>query len=146
VARGLRVQFSDHDPAPLEFVAQSAAENRFDPGRYSIRHLDWRTLPDERFSLIIGADVIYELRLVPLVAELLSRLLAPDGMGVIASPYRAAADGFPAALADFGLTCEEKAVSARSPDGQSIVGTIYQVRRPTSSITTRVIPRASRSI
>ena len=146
VARGLRVQFTDHDPAPLEFVARSAAENRFDPGRYSIRQLDWRSLPDERFSIILGADVIYELRLVPLVAGLLSRLLAPDGMGVIASPYRAAAQGFPAALADVGLTCQEKSVTARSPEGQTIEGTIYHVRRPNSTFTTGIIPAASPSI
>src|SRR5262249_11375036 len=61
VARGLRVQFSDHDPAPLEFVARSAVENRFHPGQYSIRQLDWHSLPDERFSIVLGADVIYEL-------------------------------------------------------------------------------------
>jgi predicted nicotinamide N-methyase len=146
VARGLRVQFTDHDSAPLEFVARSAAENRFDPGQYSIRQLDWRNLPDERFSIILGADVLYELRLVTLVAGLLSRLLAPDGMGVIASPYRAAAQGFPAALAEVGLTCEEKSVTSRSPEGQTIEGTIYQVRRPKSIFTTGIMPSSSPSI
>jgi predicted nicotinamide N-methyase len=146
VARGLRVQFTDHDSAPLEFVARSAAENRFDPGQYSIRQLDWRNLPDERFSIILGADVLYELRLVPLVAGLLSRLLAADGMGVIASPYRAAAQGFPAALAEVGLTCEEKSVTSRSPEGQTIEGTIYQVRQPNSIFTTGIMPSSSPSI
>jgi predicted nicotinamide N-methyase len=146
VARGLRVRFTDHDPAPLEFVARSAAENRFDPGQYSIRHLDWRSPPDERYSIILGADVIYELRLVPLVAELLSRLLAPDGMGVITSTYRAAAQGFPAALADLGLTCQEKSVTARLPEGPTIEGTIYHVSRPTSAFTTGIFPGASPSI
>jgi predicted nicotinamide N-methyase len=146
VARGLRVQFTDHDPAPLEFVTRSATENGFDSSRYSIRRIDWRSLPDERFSIILGADVIYELRLVPLVAKLLSRLLAPDGMGVIASPRRAAAQGFPAALADVGLSTEEKSVTARSPEGQTIEGTIYQVRRRNSNSTTEVMPPTSRPI
>jgi predicted nicotinamide N-methyase len=130
VARGLQVQFTDHDPAPLEFVARSAAANRFDPRQYSISHLDWRSVPVARFSIILGADVIYERRLVPLVAELLSRLLAPDGLGMITSPYRATAQRFPAALADVGLTCKEKSVTARSPEGQTIEGTMYEVRRP----------------
>jgi len=136
VARGLQVQFTDHDSAPLDFVARSAVENQFDSGQYSIRHLDWRSLPDDRFSIILGADVIYETRLVALVTGLLSRLLAPDGLGVIASPCRAAAQSFPAALADVGLTCQQKLVTTRSLDGQAIEGTIYQVRRPTSLITT----------
>ena len=69
LARGLRVQFTDYDPAPLDFVVRSAAENGFDPTRFSTRRLDWRDLPDERYSIILGADVIYEARLVPLVAE-----------------------------------------------------------------------------
>ena len=34
LARGLRVQFSDYDRAPLDFVARSAAENGFDAGRF----------------------------------------------------------------------------------------------------------------
>ncbi len=44
MARGLRVQFSDYDRAPLEFVARSAAENGFDESRYRTRLLDWREL------------------------------------------------------------------------------------------------------
>ena len=55
MARGLRVQFSDYDRTPLEFVARSAAENGFDGDRFATRLLDWRNLPDERFPVILGA-------------------------------------------------------------------------------------------
>ncbi len=37
VARGLRVQFTDYDQAPLEFVTRSADENGFDPALF--RHV-----------------------------------------------------------------------------------------------------------
>jgi hypothetical protein len=67
-------------------------------------------------------------------------------MGVIASPNRAAAQGFPAALADLGLTCQEKSVTARLPEGPTIEGTIYHVSRPTSAFTTGIFPGASPSI
>jgi predicted nicotinamide N-methyase len=127
VARGLRVQFTDYDPAPLDFVLRSAAENRFDRARFSIRQLDWRNLPDEQHSIILGADVIYESRLVSLVAGLMGRMLAPGGVGLVASPYRVAAKGFPAALAERGLVCEAEAATAQSEDGQKIEGTIYRV-------------------
>jgi predicted nicotinamide N-methyase len=130
VARGLRVQFTDYDQAPLEFVARSAAENGFDPTRFSIRRLDWRDLPDERFSIILGADVIYEARLVPLVAKLLARLLAPGGVGLIASPYRVAAEDFPVALVSLGLGCRAETATAQTEDGCSLRGTIYHVSRP----------------
>src|SRR5262249_32156186 len=129
VSCGLRVDFTDYDPAALDFVARSAAENGFDPDRFATWLLDWRNLPDERFPVIFGADVIYEARLVPLVANLLGTMLAPGGIGLIASPYRIAAKGFPAALASCGLTCRNESVKTRSEDGCPIHGTIYRVRR-----------------
>ena len=63
------------------------------------------SLPDEQFPVILGADVIYEPPLVPLVANLLGKLLAPDGVGLIASPYRVAAEAFSSATAAQGLSC-----------------------------------------
>jgi predicted nicotinamide N-methyase len=129
VARGLRVVFSDYDQAPHAFVTRSAAENGFDPARFAIRLLDWRTLPDERFPVILGSDVLYEARLVPLVANLLATMLAPGGLGLIATPFRASAQGFPAAVESRGLTCRAEPVTAQSEDGLSIQGTIYRLSR-----------------
>jgi predicted nicotinamide N-methyase len=129
VARGLCVQFTDYDAASLEFVVRSATANVFDKARFSVRRLDWRDLPDERHSIILGADLIYEARLVPLVAGLLGRMLAPGGIGLLASPYRVAAKGFPFALAEVGLACRSEVATARSVDGQLIEGTIYRVTR-----------------
>jgi predicted nicotinamide N-methyase len=128
VASGLRVQFSDYDPAPLEFVVRSAAENGFDRTRFTTRLLDWRNLPDERFPVILGADVIYEARLVPLVADVLGTMLAPDGLGLIGSPYRVAAQGFPEAIKSRGLVCRAEPATAQSEDGP-IQGTIYRITR-----------------
>jgi hypothetical protein len=129
MARGFRVQFSDYDRTPLEFVARSAAENAFDEGRYGTRLLDWRNLPDERFPVILGADVTYETRLVPLVANVLAAMLAPGGVGLITSPYRVADEGFPAAVQSHGLACRAEPAAARAEDGRPIAGTIYRVTR-----------------
>jgi predicted nicotinamide N-methyase len=129
LARGLRVQFSDYDRAPLDFVARSAAENGFEADRFVTRLLDWRDLPDERFPLILGADVIYEARLVPLVANVLAAMLAPGGVGWIATPYRLSAEGFPAAVASLGLTCRAEPATATTEDGRPVSGTIYRVTR-----------------
>jgi predicted TPR repeat methyltransferase len=127
MARGLRVQFSDYDRTPLEFVARSAAENGFEEGRYRTRLLDWRKLPDERFPVILGADVTYEARLVPLVAGVLAAMLVPGGLGLIASPYRVADEGFRAVVQSHGLACRAEAATARGEDGRPITGTIYRV-------------------
>jgi predicted nicotinamide N-methyase len=128
VARGMQVLFTDYDPVPLHFVARSAVENRFDRSRFSTRLLDWRDLPDDQFSLIFGADVIYERRLIPMVVNLLDRMLAAGGLGLIASPYRVAAEDFASALAGRGLKCQAEAAGAKA-EGRLIEGTIYEVRR-----------------
>ena len=127
VSKGLQVLFTDYDRAPLEFVARSAAENGVDPSRFAIRLLDWRNFPDEQFSVILGADVIYEAPLVPLVANLLANLLAPGGLGLIATPLRVTALAFPAALASVGLGCRPELKETRLDDGRLIHGTLYRV-------------------
>lgn len=129
LSRGLRVQFSDYDRTPLEFVARSAVESGFDASRYRTRLLDWRNLPDERFPVILGADVTYEARLVPLVAGVLAGMLATGGMGLIASPYRVADEGFRGAVESLGLACRAESATARAEDGRAIAGTIYRVSR-----------------
>ncbi len=133
LGRGLHVQFSDYDPAPLNFVTRSATENGFDPSRFTTRLLDWRNPPDEMFPVILGADVIYEARLVPLVAGLLGKMLKPGGIGLIASPYRVAAERFPDAVNSLGLLCRAAPMTTQAEDGQPIRGTIYRVRRPDST-------------
>lgn len=129
VARGLRVQFSDYDRTPLEFVARSAAANGFDETRYRTRLLDWRDLPDERFPVILGADVTYEARLVPLVANVLATMLAPGGIGLIASPYRVADERFADAVRSHGMACTAESATARAEGGRAINGTIYRASR-----------------
>src|SRR3982751_1020133 len=100
LAVSLRVHFSDYDEAPLTFVARSAAANRFPTDSYTIRRLDWRSLPIERFPVILAADVLYERRLVPLVTGLLAQMLEPDGMALVAGPYRVATEDLGASLAE----------------------------------------------
>src|SRR5918998_3220466 len=80
LARGLRVVFTDYDEAALEFVARSIRENGFDPAASSTSRLDWRDPPDDRYPLILAADVLYERRLVPLVSDLLIPMLEPGGV------------------------------------------------------------------
>jgi predicted nicotinamide N-methyase len=132
LARGRTVLFSDYDQGPLDYVARSAALNGFDPARFALRRLDWRALPDEKFPMILGADVIYEPPLIPLVANLLANLLAPGGVGLIATPFRAAAEAFPRAVTARGLSCDAELTQARLENGQQIEGTVYRVTRAES--------------
>lgn len=127
--RGLRVRFTDYDEAPLQFVRQSAAENRFDPSHFSTAWLDWRDLPGERYPIILGADVLYEKRLVPLVADLLAGLLAPNGLALVAGPYRVAAERFPTVAAARGLVVDEVPREVAGTELGDVRGTVHRVRR-----------------
>jgi len=124
---GFRVCFSDYDPAALAFVGRSVRENGLDPERCSTLALDWRDPPPRRFPRIIGADVLYERRLVPLVADVLARMLAPGGEALLATPYRVSAEAFPAAAAEAGLSCRAEAVATTTESGANQPGTIYRV-------------------
>jgi len=129
VARGLRVRFTDHDLTPLRFVERSAGANGFDPSRYSTARLDWRFPPAGRYPLILGADVTYEKRLVPLVAGLLAAMLEPDGVALITDPNRVATGGLGDALAALGLDHEVTAAEAETAELGRVRGTIHRIWR-----------------
>lgn len=129
LSRGLRVTFTDYDAAPLDFIARSAEANGFAPDSFQTRRLDWREPAAERYPVILGADVLYERQLVPLVAGVIASTLAPGGLALIAGPYRIAAEGFAAAVEALGLSCEAVSVSAESAEMGSIQGTLHKVRR-----------------
>jgi predicted nicotinamide N-methyase len=129
IARGLRVRFTDYDDAPLHYVARSAVETGYGPESYRVDRLDWRDLPDETYRLILGADVLYERRLVPLVADVLAKMLAGDGEAWIADPYRVAAEDFPGAVEERGLTCTVEPIAVESSELGPLRGTLHRVTR-----------------
>jgi predicted nicotinamide N-methyase len=127
MSRGLHVCFSDYDEAPLLFVEQSTRANGFDPFHFTTRFLDWRYPPEETYPVILGSDVLYERRLVPLVANLLAKMLAPRGLALIACPGRASADCFASLLASLKLSCGIEAVESRTEQNERIQGLLYRV-------------------
>jgi len=129
LASGLRVHFTDYDEAPLRFVARSVRENGFNPASSSLARLDWRDPPPEVYPVILGADVLYERRLVPLIAGVIARMLAPGGVALVAGPYRVATEDLPGALAAAGLVAESEPVTATTVRGEPVRGTLHRIRR-----------------
>jgi predicted nicotinamide N-methyase len=129
LAAGLNVRFTDYDAAPLRFVARSAAENGVGPDRFEAALLDWRRLPEERFDVILGADVLYERRLVPLVVHLIDRMLAPGGIALVAGPYRVATEDLPDWAGRHGLAIDSGAATARDERGAPVRGTVHRITR-----------------
>jgi predicted nicotinamide N-methyase len=130
VSMGFRVRFTDQDRTPFRFIEASARANGFDPASYSTALLDWRNPPDERYPLILGADVTYEKRLVPLVAGVIAALLDPEGLALISDPNRVSAQGFGDALRALGLATEAVPVEGEYEGLGSVRGTIHRVWHP----------------
>jgi hypothetical protein len=66
---------------------------------------------------------------VPLVANVLARMLAPEGEAWVADPYRVAAEDFPRALDERGLSCTIESVQAMTAELGLVCGTLHHVRR-----------------
>jgi predicted nicotinamide N-methyase len=86
-AKGGRVTAIDWSPAAVELLRANAARNGL-ALRADVR--DWRERWDERFDLLLAADVLYEERNVEPVLERVCEL-APDALLALAGrPYEGA--------------------------------------------------------
>lgn len=130
LALGFRVRFSDYDPAAFGFIRRSVVESGLPEDRAAYLLLDWREPPALSFPRIIAADVLYERKLVPLVADVLARLLAPGGEALLTTPYRASAEDFPGEAAVRGLVVDAKPAVTIDEAGERRPGTIYRATRP----------------
>ncbi len=87
---------TDHYEAALDFAAHNARANLGREPETAL--LDWRApeVPHPAaFDLVLGADVLYERPNAVALADLVPRLLAPEGEVLFADPRR---DGAPAFL------------------------------------------------
>ena len=129
VASGLVVDFTDYDEAPLRFVERSLMENGFSPQQGTTRRLDWREPGGERYPIILGADVLYESRLVPLVCDLISALLLPGGVALIAGPYRVATEELESCLNSRGLAASAVPIACAAGGLPPSQGTLHRIAR-----------------
>ncbi len=127
VSMGLHVHFTDQDRTPFRFIEASARANGFVSSSYSTALLDWRSPPDERYPLILGADVTYEKRLVPLVAGVIASMLEPGGLALISDPNRTTAEGLGDALKNLGLATEAVPVEGNYEGLGQVQGTIHRI-------------------
>jgi predicted nicotinamide N-methyase len=129
--RGFTATATDYEEDALEAVRYNADRNG--AAGLAVRLLDWRSLPDDlgTFDRVVAADVLYEKHHATALVDVLSRTLAPTGMGLVADPGRARAAEFEPACRAAGLAVERR--PARRPlhatGGPAI--DLYVVRRRT---------------
>ncbi len=127
LAAGLQVTFSDCDTTALHFAAENARLNGF--SSFRTLELDWRHPPANlQTSVLLGSDLLYELRnLDPLVA-LIQKVLRPDGLCLLTDQDRLPALLMREALAGSGLTYTMQMLRAGEPGGGRVKGTLYRIR------------------
>ncbi|HWR01326.1 MAG TPA: methyltransferase domain-containing protein [Chlorobaculum sp.] len=127
--KGARVLATDYSTEALKFAVYNAIRNgvQLDTGR-----LDWRLVKtDEKFDLVITADVLYErVNLLPIVTAI-DALLASGGAAYIADPRRRLAEEFLKLVEENGFRVTETQ-SHDAVGDQTIAVTIYKIEREPS--------------
>jgi predicted nicotinamide N-methyase len=128
---GLRVTFSDCDRTALRFAADNARANGFADADFELLPLDWRNPPaDRRFPLVLGSDLVYELRHVPPLVGLIKHVLTPDGVCLLTDQDRVPTHVLRETLAAEGLPFTTQPLRAGEPGGRRVKGTLYRITLP----------------
>lgn len=129
---GHEVIFSDYDACALLFAAENAKLNGFD--RFRTLQLDWRRPPEDlRVSVVLGSDLIYEVRNIDPVIACIRHVLLPGGVCLVTDQDRIPAPTFQAALSAADLRFSMRPVKAGEPGGRRLKGTLYTIQAPEST-------------
>lgn len=102
----------------------------------AVRMVDWRAFPDDlgTFDLVLAADVLYEKSYAPLVAEAVTRSMAPEGRTLLADQGRVALGSFleeakSRRVAPRILHHETRPTIPPAPEGSAVHSiTVYELR------------------
>lgn len=125
--KGGWVTFADKEPDAVAFATVNAQLN--DCPLFEAKLLDFtRDVIDQRFSLILGAEILYDRPVFPKLIAFLKHHLSPGGCVLLADARRTNTDDFYSQLDAAGLIWTREEVSEREeslPLSVSIV-TIFQ--------------------
>ncbi len=128
LAQGLRMTFSDYDATAVRVAADNAHLNGFHD--FETLQLDWRYPPDDvTWPLILGADLIYEIRNVASLVALVKKLLAADGVCLLTDQDRVPSHMLREKLTEEGLAFTTQMLRAGEPGGRRVKGTLYRITR-----------------
>jgi predicted nicotinamide N-methyase len=126
---GMRVIFSDYDATALQFAADNARLNGFD--NFELLQMDWRFPPPElRVPLLLASDLIYEMRNVAPLIQIVKKVLEPGGQCLLTDQDRVPAHHFRETLAAEGLSYTTELARAGEPGGRRLKGTLYRITLP----------------
>jgi len=127
LSKGLRVTFSDYDATALRFAADNARINGFDDFR--TLQMDWRFPPaDLRVPVLLASDLIYELRNVEPLVNLVKHVLLPDGICLLTDQDRIPSYSLRETLSAEGFEFTTQIARAGEPGGRRVKGSLYRIR------------------
>lgn len=125
--KGGRVTFADKEPEALAFATVNAQLNGC--LCFEAKHLDFTENDNTQlFSLILGAEILYDRPTFPALAAFLTRHLAPHGYALLADAKRTNTEAFYRYLDSAGLRWQREEVCEREDNLPLPVG-IISVRR-----------------
>lgn len=110
--KGGQVTFADREPEALAFATVNAQMN--DCPLFEVKLLDFtQEVMGQRFSLILGAEILYDRPAFPKLIAFLRHHLSPGGRALLADAKRTNTDDFYHQLDAAGLTWTREEVSER---------------------------------
>ena len=126
--KGGQVTFADKEPEALSFASANARLNGC--RRYTTKQLDFsRDILNQRFSLILGAEIVYDQPVFPALIDFLIQHLTPRGKAIIADAHRTNTDDFYRHLDARGLVWARREVLERE-DKLPLPVHIVTIRHP----------------
>lgn len=129
---GWDITATDHDEMSLRFARHNAERNGATVRAFE--RLDWRDPPSGTlFDRVWAADVLYQRVDHAILLGCIDRLLARDGMVIIADPNRGVADRFPESAEQMGFRVKSIPTEATIPGDKPAAGRIFELRRSEST-------------
>ncbi len=125
--KGGRVIFADKEVAAVSFARENARLNGCT--QYEARPLDFTLdVLETRFSLILGAEILYDRPTFPALVRFLARHLSPAGRAILADAKRTNTQDFYQQLDQAGLQWTQEEVRERE-DGLPLPVAIVTIQR-----------------
>lgn len=127
---GARVLALDYELEAVRFAAGNAALNAAPPVLWAC--MDWR-VPAVRpgcAELVVGGDVMYEMRFAAPVADFLDHALVPGGLAWLAEPNRSVYAHFRDLLEARGWRVEKRRTAGVPRPGHQVTVNIWEIARP----------------
>ena len=126
--KGGQVTFADKKPEAVAFASANAQLNAC--SRYTAQQLDFtQDVLEQRFSLILGAEILYDRPVFPALIDFLIQHLIPGGKAVIADAHRTNTNAFYQQLEVRGLSWTQTDIQERE-DNLPLTVHIVTIQHP----------------